>query len=50
VVWDAKVINPPFTPTLGGQLGTLTKAYKNKAITEEGYPSRPSRRYVEEGV
>jgi hypothetical protein len=50
VVWDAKVINPPFTPTPGSQLENLTKAYKNKAITEEGYPGTPRRRYVEVGV
>jgi hypothetical protein len=37
VVWDAKAINPPFTPTLGSQLENLTRAYKNKAITEEEY-------------
>jgi hypothetical protein len=50
VVWDAGVIHPQFTPTLGSQLENLTKAHKNKAIAEEECTSRPSRRHIEVGV
>jgi hypothetical protein len=40
------VTNPPFTPTLKNQPEKLTKAYKDKAITEEDVTRRPRINYV----